>query len=113
MCWLRDRSEVGGGYLRLGIINHGSSTMRTEDVPGLKYLRVHFVERGNLGVPFQQRGNSLGQLICLTVELPYSFDDVPIVRINAMRAKVRVTGQMKLHDPVVRHGANVLSGAKP
>ena len=43
----------------------------------------------------------------LTVQLPDRVDHVIVVRVDQVRLTVGMTGQMKLHHPLVRHRTDI------
>jgi len=63
----------------------------------LRFGEQH-LELRDVVVPLDQRGDRAGALDREAVEIPHGVDDVPVVRVDDVRAEIRVAGEVDLDD---------------
>ena len=69
-------------------------------------------ERGDVGVPFEQRGNAARQFVSHAIQLPHRINHRAVVRVDVVRPAVGMSREVHLHDSFVRQALQKLHGIK-
>src|ERR1700677_360848 len=91
--------RLGGDFFGLDVFNESVR---------LQGLAVDFLERGDVGVPFQQGGRRAGAAESPLVKLPDRVDDGMIVGVKNVLAVLGVSGDVKLRDAGGREVVHVV-----
>src|SRR5882672_1767194 len=76
------------------------------------HFALQDVELRDVRIPFEQGRGIAAPALHFSVQVPDGIDDAAVVRVDAVRAVVRVAREVNLHHAIVRNGLEVLEGVE-